>query len=247
MDSGYIRDGVFYFRESCPTYIIERRLDEGCRVKKIRPIEEKSVCSKKDDVLFYVIEKINDHTYFGLDAYDHLTWCRSLDDAEAFDSDIDAEAVLDSEIIEYLDISEDAIDEGDILDYKDDVKHNWFIIKPIYAEAFRESRHTMQKDVIVDFQIPVSSRGKVNMSSAKKLLRYLNDNKFLRVNSGYFVKDADNSITYWELNRDDFNGYRFDCEVTETPEGDEVDYYNALYFNKEKGKFTNFQWESYKV
>lgn len=247
MDSGYIRDGVFYFRESCPIDIIERHLDEGCRVKKIRPIEEKSVYSKKNDVLFYVIEKTNDRTYFGLDADNHLTWCRSLDDAEAFDSKELAEEALDSEIVEYLDVPKDIVDEGEVLDYKDDVKHNWFNIKPIYAEAFRESNHIKQRDVIVDFQIPVSSRGKVSMASAKKLLKHLYSNKLLRVNSGYFVKDADNNTTYWELEKDDFNGYRFDCEVTETPEGDEVDYYNALYFDKEKGKFTNFQWESYKA
>lgn len=242
-----MEDKVFYYDESCPIDIVDRRLDEGYRVKKMRPIEEKSVDSKKDDVLFYVIEKSNDRTYFGLDVDNHLVWCRALDDAEAFDSKELAEEALDSEIIEYVDIPEDISDEGEILDYKDDVRHNWFNVKPIYAESFRESKRIKQRDVIVDFQIPVSSRGRVSMNSAKKLLKYLNANKLLRVNSGYFVKDVDNFTTYWELERDDFNGYRFDCEVTETPDGEEVDYYNALYFDKENDKLTNFQWESYKA
>lgn len=122
---------------------------------------------------------------------------------------------------------------------------NEISIEPISsAKKIAESK---EKDLIVDFAIPVSDKGRIKANDAKKLLKYLAANKLLRLGRTYFITDNTGWTTCWDLEEGLFNGYSFNCEVTETPDGEECDIYHELTFDKENGKLTNFEWECHRV
>jgi len=180
-----------------------------------------------------------------------MSWSKDINDAESYDDKSDAEDALDFEIMEYVSVPQSITDEADILDYKDTIRETYFNIVPVYADEFHESKKSLkeskQKDIIVDFEIPVNPRGRVRSTDAKKLLKHLLNTKQLKVGKEYFVTDVNNNMTLWSLSKDDFSGYRFDCEITETPEGREVDVYHCLRFEKKNGRLTDFDWEAYNV
>lgn len=112
-------------------------------------------------------------------------------------------------------------------------------------------KESKEKDIKVDFDIPVSEKGRIKANDAKKLLKHLAQNKLLKVGRTYFVKDTSGNDTCWYLDKSEFDGYNFSCEVTdgEDAEGNYIDrdYYNCLYFCKCNGKLTDFEWEAYRV
>lgn len=122
---------------------------------------------------------------------------------------------------------------------------NEVIFEP-YADS-EKIIESKEKDLIVDFEIPVSDKGRIKANDAKKLLKYLAANKLLRLSRTYFITDSAGFTTCWDLEEGTFSGYSFNCEVTETPEGEECDVYHELTFEKENGKLTNFEWECHRV
>lgn len=121
-------------------------------------------------------------------------------------------------------------------------------------EDFYESRLKESKefDITIDFPITVSSKGRIKANDAKKLLKYLAQNKMLRLGRTWYVKDSTGRETCWTLMKGYFDEYVFSCEITDSIEDeegnyDELDWYNGLSFSKSNGKLTDFEWESYKV
>ena len=118
-----------------------------------------------------------------------------------------------------------------------------------FAEDFLKSHvlnESKEKTIEVDFPIEVNEKGRIKANDAKKLLKHLNKLGILRVGRTYFVKDSTGNETCWDLTKDTFDGFLFSCEVTEV-NGEEVDFYNALYFSKNKKGLVDFEWEAHKV
>lgn len=108
-------------------------------------------------------------------------------------------------------------------------------------EGLKESRR--ERTVEVDFPITVNDKGRIKANDAKKLLKDLNSRGLLRSGRTYFVKDSLGNETCWDLKKDTFGGFTFDCEIVD----DDRDFYNSLYFYKGKKGMTDFEWEAHKV
>lgn len=105
-----------------------------------------------------------------------------------------------------------------------------------------------QMDITVDFPIEYNRKtGKVRQPSAMKLVKHLLANDLLKDKHEFFVTDVNGAMTFWTVCKSFNYKWEVSCEFTEDETEDEVDYYNALYFDCRGGKITDYTWESYKV
>lgn len=91
--------------------------------------------------------------------------------------------------------------------------------KKSHIHKFKES--SREKEVTVDFPIIVNSKHKISFKDAKKLFKYLKDNRLLRKGVSYFVTDSEGNETNWDYDVSPFHKYcvEFSCEIV-------GDYYN---------------------
>ena len=61
---------------------------------------------------------------------------------------------------------------------------------------FREA--SREKEVTVDFPITVSPKHRISFRDAKKLFKYLKENRLLRKGVSYFVTDSEGNETNWD-------------------------------------------------
>ena len=122
------------------------------------------------------------------------------------DSDIRKKYIEDDEDDE----DEEDEDEDDDDDEDDLEESN----KKSHMHKFKES--SREKEVTVDFPIAVSPKHKISFRDAKKLFKYLKDNKLLRKGVSYFVTDSEGNETNWDYDVSPYHKYcvEFSCEIT---------------------------------
>ena len=81
---------------------------------------------------------------------------------------------------------------------------------------YRFKEVSREKEVTVDFPITVSSKHRISFRDAKKLFKYLKENRLLRKGVSYFVTDSEGNETNWDYDVSPYHRYcvEFSCEIT---------------------------------
>ena len=125
-----------------------------------------------------------------------------------------------------------------------------------YNYSIRES--SKEKEVQVDFPITVNSRHRISLRDAKKLFKYLKDNKMLRKGYTYFVTDSEGNETNWDYDVSPYYKHcvEFSCEIADEYYDDrkedyvEYDVYHSLRVGVDsRGRLdmSDIEWDVEKV
>ena len=81
--------------------------------------------------------------------------------------------------------------------------------------SYRFKEASREKEVTVDFPITVNSKHRISFRDAKKLFKYLKENRLLRKGVSYFVTDSEGNETNWDYDVSPFHRYcvEFSCEI----------------------------------